>query len=582
MTRDFTDFSVEIKKLKYTTDEGNVFPKTAIITFSLPDTGKKSVELLGYIDPEEIYRMIHEGESINLNDCYIDKFSLSEYRIIHEKEKKDIIEIHSFSAKNCFFNIKSKIDFSNVHFNSGNVSFDNAILLSKNISFNNTNFGDGEVNFSYTSFRAPHVDFGNARFGKGNVNFKNAIFDNGLKDFQYADFGGGTVSFVNTEFNNGDVSFINTTFNNGDISFKVARFGTGKVDFHYAKFGEGDISFERTEFGNGRVDFRTVEFNNGKINFNRSVFGSGEVSFEASELKSGKMMFKRAMMDAASVSFELAEFKNAELYLDGTGFGPANISFFNAKFSKLSLRSCHLDHYLDLRVSYTGYLDLSDTIARDIIDMMPYDFTVNVGVLNLTGMRLIGRIYIDWEENKVEKMIKGQGDTTERQKAEQFRILKQNFNVTGHYNDEDKAYVEFKRFESRAVLHEAGKRRKINLAWEYPIYGFKWLVFDKVGLYATAPARVLFSVIVVYLFFSLVYYIFPFIFNTNVVSSLGDPDKLSAIQVALYHSVITFFTIGYGDYYPSGVIRWISGFEGFAGVFLMSYFTVAFVRKVLR
>ena len=70
--------------------------------------------------------------------------------------------------------------------------------------------------------------------------------------------------------------------------------------------------------------------------------------------------------------------------------------------------------------------------------------------------------------------------------------------------------------------------------------------------------------------------------NTKIVSSLGDPDKLGPISVAFYHSAITFFTIGYGDYYPSGFFRWLSSIEGFVGLFLMSYFTVAFVRKILR
>jgi hypothetical protein len=51
---------------------------------------------------------------------------------------------------------------------------------------------------------------------------------------------------------------------------------------------------------------------------------------------------------------------------------------------------------------------------------------------------------------------------------------------------------------------------------------------------------------------------------------------------AFYHSAITFLTIGYGDHYPYGSIRWVSSMEGFFGLFLMSYFTVAFVRKVLR
>jgi len=50
----------------------------------------------------------------------------------------------------------------------------------------------------------------------------------------------------------------------------------------------------------------------------------------------------------------------------------------------------------------------------------------------------------------------------------------------------------------------------------------------------------------------------------------------------LYYSAITFFTVGYGDYFALGWIKLFAVIEGFCGVFLMSYFTVAFVRKILR
>ena len=55
------------------------------------------------------------------------------------------------------------------------------------------------------------------------------------------------------------------------------------------------------------------------------------------------------------------------------------------------------------------------------------------------------------------------------------------------------------------------------------------------------------------------------------------------IRVKLvFASSITFFTIGYGECTPLGFLKIISPIEGFTGVFLMSYFTVAFVRKILR
>ena len=178
-------------------------------------------------------------------------------------------------------------------------------------------------------------------------------------------------------------------------------------------------------------------------------------------------------------------------------------------------------------------------------------------------------------------MINKQQNTTIREKAEQYRILKENFYVTGQYIDEDKAYIEFKRKERKANLQSAIQKNKWNSLWAYPSSGFQWLIFDKVGLYGTDPVRVLLSMVVSYLFFALMYFILPFIADTRIVSSVEN-SNLSEFTTALYHSAITFLTIGYGDYYPEGIIRWICGLEGFVGLFLMSYFTVAFVRKILR
>ena len=54
-------------------------------------------------------------------------------------------------------------------------------------------------------------------------------------------------------------------------------------------------------------------------------------------------------------------------------------------------KSCHLDHYVDLRLARAELLDISDTIVRDIIDLEPYDFPVKITTLEMSGMRLIGK-----------------------------------------------------------------------------------------------------------------------------------------------------------------------------------------------
>jgi hypothetical protein len=177
-------------------------------------------------------------------------------------------------------------------------------------------------------------------------------------------------------------------------------------------------------------------------------------------------------------------------------------------------------------------------------------------------------------------MIYTQVESSHRIKAEQFRILKENFKNLGLYNDEDRAYVEFKRNESRAELVSSLEKNRLNRLYQYPLYWFKLGLFDRAGLYATSPVRVLITMLTCFLLFSFLYFFLMLGSSADIIASVDD--NLTMLARSFYHSAITFLTIGYGDHYPFGFIRWVSSVEGFFGLFLMSYFTVAFVRKVLR
>jgi len=580
MILDYPYFKVEIKNDQFSSDAGVVFPKTVIVSYLLANQAVSSTERFGYIETEEIYRMIRDKKAINLDHCYIKDFSLSDYRSRQNIDKKEYVRIRHLSACHAFFDSKYVTDFSYAEFEEGSINFDDTQFAHGSVSFHSSRFGIGDVSFSHVHFRDGNIDFANCHFGGGDFLFKNSFISKGVKDFQYTDFGKGSIYFTNTDFGGGETSFINTHFNDGNVSFKVARFGDGKVDFHYAKFGEGDISFEQVEFGNSKVDFRTVEFHDGRVNFNRAVFGNGDVTFEGADIKNGKFNFKRVILGEGIFNFELAEFEMAEVVFDRTNFGQGAVSFLNSKFRQLSLQSCHLDHYIDLRVARCELMDLSATIVRDIIDLKPYEFDVNISVLNLTGMRLLGTIYIDWKNNRVKKIISAQTNTSNAEKAEQFRILKENFNQTGQYGDEDRSYVEFKRHEARSKLEGILKKSRFNGLWYYPWHGFKWLVLDVAGLYATDPLRVLMSMLGWYVLFSLIYYVLFLAGVSEIHSSTGY--EIEPFARAFYHSAITFLTIGYGDHFPTGAARVVSSIEGFAGMFLMAYFTVSLVRKILR
>jgi hypothetical protein len=580
MTSGYITYRVEIKNVKFVADDGRTCPHTAIITF-FDSSGKEiNSELFGAIELNIIFDMIKDGEPVNLDNFYISEFSMASYRRHNDIEKKKIVPVAGFSAQNAFFEAKVCNDFSYCSFADGDVNFDGTHFANGKVIFTGSVFGKGNVIFSNTFFKDGNIEFNGTSYGEGDFLFKNAVVLDGIKDFQDIQFGNGEVSFANTEFNHGELLFINTRFNSGKFNFKVTRILGGKVDFHYSVFGDCDIMFERTEFGNSRVDFRTVDFGSGRINFNRSVYGNGEVNFEGASSKAGKIQFKKAEMGYGPKNFNLMEMEDTEISFERTEFGDGDVTFYESKFKIISLKSCHLDHYFDLRLAKAELLDVTDTIVRDIVDLEPYDFPVDIKVLDLSGMRLIGKLYIDWTQNKCKDLIVKQEGTTLRQKAEQFRIMKENFSSTGKYSDEDEAYIMFKRYEAKSWLTKQEEKGGFIKVLSYVPHFFKWLIFDAMGSYATNPVRVLISMMCGYIIFSLVYVLLIQFTDADIVSATAD--HLSVVSRAFYHSAVTFFTIGYGDHYPHKSIRLVSALEGFAGMFLMSYFTVAFVRKVLR
>jgi uncharacterized protein YjbI with pentapeptide repeats len=581
MQSTFHKFSVKIIEKPFYADNDISYPATALITFYDKHGHFMFSEDYGYLTVKEIYDKLEKDECLNLDCCYVKNFSFTTFRRIQLLNKNARVSIKSISAKQAFFHSEYNIDFSFIDVKTGDVDFEGSCFYSEKLLFVGSSFGKGNVDLSNVVFRSEVNDFSNAVFG-GDVTFKNSIFSDSTKIFKYTDFGEGDLSFVNVYFGKGDVSFLNTNFNTGKVSFKVAVFDTGKVNFHFSTFGSGDVSFERTSFGDGIVDFRAVSFGIGKINFNRSVFGDGDIFFEGSSLE-GRITFKRTVFGKGILSFEIAEFENTEVNFEKAVFDNCKLTFFNGAFLRLIMKGCHFDNYLDLRVRKCKEVNLSDTVVRDIIDFKQYDFKVDVEELNIAAMRLLGVIYIDWDDNNVKQMIDNQKNTTVLEKAEQYRILKESFNAAGQYKDEDKSYVLFKRYEMKSDYDKSIKDNKWKAIYNSPTYFIKKIVFDYIGLFATAPLRVLFSMLATYVFFSLIYSLVLYFNVGDIVSSFGgEHSAIGILGKSFYHSGITFFTIGYGDFYPMGIMRWLSQIEGFVGVFLMSYFTVAFVHNVLR
>lgn len=70
-------------------------------------------------------------------------------------------------------------------------------------------------------------------------------------------------------------------------------------------------------------------------------------------------------------------------------------------------------------------------------------------------------------------------------------------------------------------------------------------------------------------------------YGSGRVLAWGSVQKVSFLE-SLYMSVITYTTVGYGDFLPTGWIRCIAAFEALSGILLTPLFLIALTRRYLR
>jgi hypothetical protein len=552
------NYSIEVIDIPFLLDDGKELKQTAKITFSDINNNLIEKKDYGVIDVDTIYEKINNGLPIDVSKCLIRNFSLPAYRAKYKLRANEKIELLDFTANNALFESERTVDFSLANFTG------------KKADFSDTHFGSGNLSFL------------KAEFGDFPVSFKGTSYSEGNNNFQYAKFNNGRVSFENATFENGNLSFVNTYFGDGNVSFKNVHFGNGDVSFAFALFKKGNITFDKAIFNGDEISFSKVDFGAGKVDFRRVHFGDGDINFEEITIDKGnKLIFRRSNFGESTVTFREANLPESIIDFEEATFKSGKLNFFKINAQRISLVDCVLNCYVDLRINECHSIDLTQSIVQNIIDLNPGVTKMEMNQLNLTGVRNMGDIFIEWEGNNVLSLIKNQVSTTFYEKAEQFRLLKEEFRDTGRYIDEDVAYVYFKRYELKDQWEVAKNNGLLATLIFIPTFLFQRIVFDWIGLYATNPFRVLFSIVIVNFIFSLVYTFF-YSASNYLTCMNSNVDFIEKISGNLYFSAITFFTVGYGDCSPVGFFKLLSPIEGFIGVFLMSYFTVAFVRKILR
>lgn len=572
---------------------------TTIVEMSYDDgtTEQKEYRTVTMI---QIKKWVDSGIDIILDNAYIKDF------IYEHISSGNSVVLKNFSAVNTFFDgekdffnaiLKNdrQISFENSFWTSGEIGFENAEFHCTSVIFNKSSFmNDSILKFDGAVFNtSQNITFDNVSFASTSISFLDTILNKANLSISRSTFDECSINFDDLVLDNINIAFSNTTFKNtsisitaiqmrdGDISFRKAKFNGGSVELNSINKEKGNVTFGKAEFESCDVSLVNCILNEANFNFtdvvlksdleiNNCLFSNGKILFNGTLFESQESMFLHVIFEECDISFGKYNRKKASPYsiansvlnFQNTKFIGSDRSLLFEKFytkenssSRINFKGCFFDEDINLKYFDINALSFENCDNKDIINIQPTKRST-LGVLELYDIRNMGNIYLNWDDTKSVLLNDAGSKESYESKAQEMKMLKENYHNQGQYDWEDEAYVWFKRYESH------GKFKISN-------------ILDTIGEYGTNPLRVFEWMLVCVVLFAALYCLK----EVNIY-----PDGSEHVWwKPLYYSVITFFTVGYGDLSAqNGLTAVLCGIESFLGVFLMSYFSVALVHKTLR
>lgn len=305
-------------------------------------------------------------------------------------------------------------------------------------------------------------------------------------------------------------------------------------------------NLERATLGSSILE--NADFNNANLE---------GADFEGSDLK--KSLFYRA-------NLKKADFRGADL--KDTNFMDSNL--YKAILGGTNLQNAILTK-CNLQEAYLGGANLENVDLHGS-NLRDADFSEDTKLHNVNLFKCkIENSNLKFAFNQIDDKVIQERNSEKNyfEAKEVYRTLKNYFRQESIYDISGKYYYKEKLMEAKCN-------------WKDKKY-FKWIsnmFLNLVAGYGERPLRVLIWWVGIILGYSFIYYFYNGIYirMANNINSYN-PKFLEA----LYFSIVTFTTLGFGDFAPKpGFFQLFASFEALLGAIFMAMFIFVFARKMIR
>jgi hypothetical protein len=250
-----------------------------------------------------------------------------------------------------------------------------------------------------------------------------------------------------------------------------------------------------------------------------------------------------------------------------TGFDMSHAELYRANLTGAHMFNLNLEH--------------ASLMKADLRD-------ANLHCTSLANTNLLG---IKWNGARIENINLGKRLKQERLALEAERVGEMEI-AMDYFEQAEEIYRDLRKAAEREGLFAMSGdfiRKELTMRrHQMPKYSFGRGVSKMIDLfcgYGEAPTRVIGFSMCLILVCAICYFFTGLKFDDAVYQFSPKNNFIENFYLffnCVYYSVVTFTTLGYGDYVPVGFSRAIAAIEAFTGSFTIALFVVVFVKKMTR